>query len=170
MLTALEVGWSSSMRVVLYRFSSCLLKGGAPCIFPSDLDSSFWCDIRTSEWSNDRSLKRFRTLQSFSLCSSVKSSGCRTSRNTWGPGAESLSQVSTCSLSLYSDMLGCSRSGVLIRTISFSFTRPLTLRQPSGSSSVLNTVVPSMKFPTELLWDQLFPSRTTLSSDTGEKT
>ena len=132
--------------------------------------STLGVDISISEWSNDRSLKSWRTLQSLSLCFSVKTSGCRTSRNTWGPGSERLTQFSTCFLSLSSEMFGSSRSGVLMRTISFSFNCPLTLWQQSGSSSVLNSVFPSMKFPTELLSDQLFPSRTTLSSDTGNKT
>ena len=74
--------------------------------------SSLGGNISTSEWSNDRPLKSFRMLQSFRLCFSVKSSGCRTSRNTWGPGWESFTQVSTCSFSLSEGMLGCSRSGV----------------------------------------------------------
>ncbi len=125
---------------------------------------SLGVDIRTSEWSNDRSLKCSRTLQSLSLCSSVKSSGCRTSRNTWGPGSEALTQSFINSVSLCWEMLVCSRSPVLTRTISFSFNCPLTLRQHLGA--LLNTVSPSMKFPTCLLSDQLFPSRTTLSSDT----
>lgn len=53
--------------------------------------------------------------------------------------------------------------------ICFSLKGILTLKHQSGAFSVLNLSFFSIMFPTALLTAQLFPRRTTLSSDTEKK-
>lgn len=151
------------LHILIISFS-----GGWVTQFSNEL-SSLDVDMKISEWSNDRSLKSWRTLQSLCLCSSVKFSACRTRRNTWGPGSESLTQVPTCSFNLSWEILVSSRSGVLMTTICFCSKGVLNSTQQSAALSVQNFSCLSIMFPTALISDQLFPSRTTLSSDTAKK-